>query len=424
MLTVLVVGDILGAGIYILVGEIGADAGGLVWLPFLVAFVLASLTGASYAELVTAHPHASGSARWIEVAYRRPVVTFMVGFSVTASAVTTAAAVSRAVGGQYLDALVELPAVPVATVVVAALSTLVWFGIAESARVNAAMTAVEVSGLLLVSVAGLSGLLDGSADPSRLVDPGPDPVGPMGLVGAVALAFFAYFGFEDVVHLAEEVRDPVRSFPRALLAGLAVVGCLYMAVTVSAAALVPPGELAGTDAPLLAAVERGPIPVPATLFAAIAIVAVTNTALIALTTASRQVYGLAKQGSVPARLGRVGRRGTPTTAVVGVAAVVVVLATTGGVRELADTTVVLLLTVFAVVNVTVLVLRRRPAPGPRQGFRAPAVVPVLGALSSAALLVDRLVDGGVGLYLRLVVLVGIGLALHALARRAASPGAA
>ncbi len=421
LLTVLVVGDILGAGIYILVGEVGADTGGLLWLPFLVAFVLAAMTGASYVELVASHPHASGSARWVEVAYRRPVVTFLVGFTVTASAVSTAAAVSRAVGGQYLAALVELPVVPVAAAVVVLLSLVVWVGIAESARANAAMTAVEVVGLLLVSTAGLFGLFDGSADPSRLVEAGPGGVGALGLVGSVALAFFAYFGFEDVVHLAEEVRDPERSFPRAVLGGLAVVGALYLAVTLSAAALVPPGELARSDAPLLAAVERGPIPVPGTVFAVIAIVAVANTALIALTTASRQVYGLAEQGSVPGKLGGVGRRGTPTVAIGGVAVVVLALAVTGGVRELADTTVALLLAVFTVVNVTVLVLRRRPAGGASaSGFRSPTFAPVLGAASSAVLLVERLIDGGPGLYLRLAALLGVGLLLYGLARRGAT----
>ena len=422
LLTVLVVGDILGAGIYILVAEVGVETGGLVWLPFLVALALATLTGASYVELVAADPHASGSARWVEVAYRRPAVTFLVGFTVAASAVSTSAAVSRAVGGQYLAALVELPAVPVAMVVVVLLSMLVWVGISESARANAAMTAVEVFGLLLVITAGVFGVFDGSADPSRLVDAGPEGVGALELVGPVALAFFAYFGFEDVVHLAEEVRDPGRSFPRAVFGGLAVVGCLYMAVTLSAAALVPPGELARTDAPLVAAVERGPIPVPGTVFSVIAIVAVTNTALIALTTASRQVYGMAEQGAVPDRLGRVGRRRTPTAAIGGVAVVVALLAVTGGVRELADTTVVLLLAVFTVVNVTVLVLRRRSVArgSPPQGFRSPTIVPVLGAVSSVGLLTERLFAGGRGLYLRLAVLLGIGLLLYALAHRGAA----
>ena len=158
---------------------------------------------------------------------------------------------------------------------------------------------------------------------------------------------------------------------------------------------------------------------PDRVFALIAIVAVTNTALLALTTASRQIYGMATKGSIPAVLGRVGRRHTPTVAIVGVAVVVGVLVTTGGVRDLADTTVALLLGVFTMVNVTVLVLRRRrrdDAPPHPRPFRAPTALPVIGALGSAGLLVDTLIAGGLGLYIRLGVLFTLGLALYVLTR--------
>ena len=419
MLAVLVVGDILGAGIYILVGEVAADVGGLLWLPFLLALLLAAVTASSYVELVTAHPHASGSARYVEVAFGRPLLTFTVGFVVAASAVSTAAAVSCAVGGQYLRTFADLPVVPVALATVALLSTLAWMGIAESARANAVMTAVEVGGLVLVVVAGAAGLFDGSAEPSRLLESGTVEPGAAAVLAATALAFFAYLGFEDAVHLAEEVRDPVRAFPRALLGGLVVVGALYLGVTLSAGALVGGDELARSEAPLLAALDRGPLPVSDQLFAAIAVVAVANTALLALTTASRQLYGLAEQGAVPAILGRVGRRRTPAVAIAGVAGVVGALASTGGVRELADTTVVLLLGVFTVVNVTVVVLRRRArrAGGSRPStFRAPRPAAYLGAVGSAVLLVDTLVIGGVGLWLRLAALLGVGLVLYGLSR--------
>jgi amino acid transporter len=419
LLGLLVVGDILGAGIYILVGEVAADVGGMVWLPFLLAFGLAVFTATSYVELVSADPHAAGSAHYVDLAFGRPMLTFLVGYVVAASAVSTAAAVSRAVGGQYLGTFFEAPVVPVALVMVLALSVLTWIGVAESARATAVMTVVEVAGLLLVIVAGALGLLGGAADPSRLLEAGPTHAGASGVVAAAALAFFAYLGFEDVVHLSEEVRDPRRAFPRALLGGLAVVGVLYMGVTISVAVLVDPAQLARSSAPLLEALEAGSLPIPAQAFALIAIVAVTNTALLALTTASRQIYGLAEKGSIPPVLGRVGRRRTPTVAIIGVAIVVAVLVTTGGVRDLADTTVALLLGVFTMVNITVLVLRlrrrRENAARPRS-FRAPTALPVVGALGSALLLGDTLIDGGLGLFIRLGVLVALGLGLYALTR--------
>lgn len=420
LLTILVVGDILGAGIYILVGEVAGDVGGLVWLPFLVAFALASMTALSYAELVSRHPHAAGSAHYVDIAFRRPLLTFLVGYVVAASAISTAAVVSRAVGGQYLEAFVDLPVAPVAIGTIMLLSLLVWVGISESARANVLLTLVEVGGLLLVLVAGAIGLLDGQSEPARLVEAGADGLGPSALLAATALAFFAYLGFEDVVHLSEEVRDPRRAFPRALTVGLVIVGLLYLGVTASVSMLVPSTGLSRSSAPLLDALDAGPIPVPARVFAVIAIVAVTNTALLALTTASRQVYGLAEKGSIPAFLGRVGGRRTPTVAIVLVAATAATLAATGDLRELADTTVTLLLAVFATVNVTVLVARTRsphtidrPADQP---FRVPSMIPVVGATASAALLVYTLADGGSGLFVRLGLMLAGGVALWAIAR--------
>ncbi|MCP4434596.1 MAG: APC family permease [Actinomycetia bacterium] len=419
VLTVLVVGDILGAGIYVLVGEVAAEVGGLLWVPFLMAFALAGLTASSYVELVTAHPHAAGTSRYVEVAFNRPAFTFVVGFVVAASAMTTAAAVSRAVGGQYLVAFGDLPTVPVALATVVLLSLVVWVGIAESSRANVVMTAVEVGGLLVVIAAGIGGLVDGTSEPSRLLEGGGSESGVFAFLGVTALAFFAYLGFEDAVHLAEEVKKPRRSFPIALFAGLAVVGILYLAVTLSAGSIVEPAELGRSETPLLAAIETGPVPISAEVFALIATTAVANTALLALTTASRQVYGLAEQGAAPAALARIGRRQTPTVAIVAVSAVVAVLVATGGVRELADTTVALLLAVFATVNVTVLVLRRRTteAQETEAPFRTPSTAAVLGALGSSALLVNSLVVGGLGLLLRLASLLGLALLLYLITRR-------
>ena len=419
LLTMVVVGDILGAGIYILVGEVAAEVGGMVWLPFLLAFGLAALTAISYMELVSDSPHAAGSAHYVDLAFGSPLLTFLVGYVVAASAISTAAAVARAVGGQYLSTLVDAPTTPVALAMVLALSVLTWFGVAESARATAAMTVVEVGGLALVVLAGVTGLFDGSLDTSRLFDAGSTQPGTSGVLAAAALAFFAYLGFEDAVHLSEEVHDPTRAFPRALLSGLAVVGLLYLGVTLSVSGLVDADHLAASSAPLLDALEGSPVPVSPEVFAVIAIVAVTNTALLALTTASRQLYGLAEMGSVPHFLSSVGRRQTPTASIVIVALVVGALAGTGGVRDLADTTVALLLGVFTIVNGTVLVLRRR-RPSDDSGrphpFRAPAVLPAVGAIGTAGLLIHTLSSATRGLGLRIGLLLAVGVGLHALTR--------
>ncbi len=419
MLAVLVVGDVLGAGIYILIGEVAREVGGLVWLAFAVAFVVALLTVLSYVELVAAHPHASGSAHYARLAFGRPLLTFVVGFVVTASAVSTGAAVSRAVGGQYLTAFVDLPTTPVALGTVVLLGLVTWVGISESARVNAVMTVVEVSGLVLVIGAGLAALLGGDAQPARLVEPGPSgSVGLAGVLGGAALAFFAFLGFEDAVHLSDEVVEPRRTFPRALLAGVTVVALLYLGVAASAAMLVAPDVLATSQAPLLDALAAGPIPVSPRLFAVIALVAVTNTALLALVTASRQIYGLAADGDLPRVLAGVGRRRTPTPAIVAAMVLAGALAATGEVRDLAETTVALLLAVFVLVNVCVPVLRRSADHAPPPGsFRAPSWTPPLGAVTATVLLAVAVVAGGVGLLVRIAALLGVGGLAFLVARR-------
>ena len=414
-LFVFVVGDIFGAGIYLLVGVVEAEVGGLVWLPFLLAFVVAALTAGSYAELATRFPDAAGSAHYIDRAFGRPLLTAVVGLAVVASGLTAAATASRAVGGRYLAAFVDLPAAPVAVGVIAALTLLNHIGVKESARANVVMTAVEAGGLALVIVVGVAALAAGDGDPSRALDAGGTDPGVLGLLGATALAFFALLGFEDSVHLAEEVQDPVRSYPRALLGGLALTGAVYVVVTVIAAMVVPPGTMAGSTGPLLEVVDVGPLAVPRRLFSAIALAAVTNTALIALVTASRLLFGLGRGGTLPARLGRVHpRRRTPTAAVLVAGGVAAVLAATGELAGLAETTVVLLLCVFAIVDVSVLVLRRRPDEPP--GFTVPRAVPALGAVVSVALVVDRLLDGGWPLAARLVALVGAGFVVHLVVR--------
>ena len=304
LLAVLVVGDVLGAGIYILIGEVAGEVGGLVWLAFAVAFVVAMLSALSYTELVAAHPHAAGSAHYARLAFDKPLVTYIMGFVVTCSAVTTCAAVSRAVGGQYLSEFVEWPVAAVAVGTIMVLALITWIGIAESARLNAVMTVVEVSGLVLVLAAGVMAFVDGSAEPARLTDVGGTDPGALGILAAAALAFFAFLGFEDVVHLSEEVKDPRRTFPRAMLIGMTVVALLYLGVAVAAAVLVEPSVLAGSDAPLLDALAASPIPVSPKAFAVVAMIAVTNTALLALVTASRQIYGLAEDGDLPRVLRR------------------------------------------------------------------------------------------------------------------------
>ncbi|WP_206691075.1 APC family permease [Quadrisphaera sp. INWT6] len=420
LLFLFILGDVLGAGVYVLVGEVAGASGGAVWVPLLLALGLALLTAASYAELATKHPRAGGAAVYTTRAFG-PLVGFVVGFCMLAAGVVSVAALARAFGGDYLAAFVDLPVVPVAVVFLLALAALNARGIRDSLRANVVMTCIEVGGLVLVVVLGLVVLARDGGDASRLTSLGTPESGPVAavLAGSV-LAFYSFVGFETSVNVAEEVRDPRRSYPRALFGALAAAGVVYLAVGVVASLVVPTDVLASSSGPLLEVVREAGI-VPPVVFAAIALVAVANGALLTGIMSSRLTYGMARDGAVPRGLARVlPRRRTPWVAILVTTAASLLLALTGGVADLAATLVLLLLVVFTAVNAAVLVLRRRDG-GSTDHFRAPTVLPVLG-IASCVLLATQ-VEGGVWLRGGVLVVIGVVLGVVSTALRRRSPRA-
>ena len=413
MLTFFVIGDVLGAGIYALVGEVGAKTGGAIWAAFMLALALALFTAFAYAELVTKYPKAAGAALYANRAFGRPFFTFMVAFAVVASGLASAATIARAFGGEYLSAFVSLPVVLVGIAFIAVISLINLRGIRESMRFNFVLTTIEITGLLLVIVIGAAALGDGLGDPSRAFEFKEGSSVFLALLGGAGLAFFALLGFEDSVNLAEETRKPRIDFPWALFGGLLAAGAIYLLVTITASMVVPTGVLAASDGPLLEVTSVGPLAVPDRVFAGIALFALANGALINLIMASRLLYGMAGEGIIPRAFGRVHPvRRTPWFAIAFTAVVASVLLVTGEVGELAETTVLLLLLVFATVNVSVLVLRRDTVPIPH--FRAPTVMPVIGIVVSLALMTTKDAET----FGRAGILLVAGALLWAFTRRA------
>lgn len=409
MLLVFVVGDVLGAGIYALVGAVGAEVGGAIWTAFTAALVLAVLTAFAYAELVTKYPQAAGSALYVDRAYKVPFLSFMVGFAVMCSGIASASTLSRAFAGDYLEQFVDVPLVAAALGFILVVAAVNLRGIAESVKVNVLLTCVEVVGLLLIVAVGVAALGDGSADFGRNFEFKEGESVFMAIIGGTSLAFYALIGFEDSVNVAEETRDPVRAFPRALFGGLAIAGVIYLLVTMTASMVVPTGQLSDSSGPLLEVVDQGPLDIPLKLFAFIALLAVANGALINMIMASRLVYGMARRDIIPSVFSSVlsGRR-TPHIAIALTTLIAAVLISTGDISDLADTTVLLLLGVFAIVNVTVLVLRRDEVEGPH--FRTPSILPVLGAVVSLVLIYDKLADDAeVGVRAGLLLALGVVL---------------
>ncbi len=410
LLLMFIVGDMLGGGIYALVGKVGADVGGAIWTAFVAAFVLAALTAFAYAELVTKYPRAAGAALYTNRAFGLQFFTFMVAFAVMASGITSASTLARGFSGDSLAHLLgtDIPVIPVSIAFLVAVAALNMRGVAESLKTNVVFTLIEVFGLLLILLVGIVAFGDGSADVSRNFDFKAGDSVFLAIVGGTTLAFYALIGFEDSVNLAEETRRPSTTYPKALFGGLAIVGVLYLGVSFVASAVVPTNELASSSAPLLQVVGVGPLGLPTKLFAAITLFALANGALINMIMASRLVYGMSNEGVVAHAFGRVlPRRKTPWVAILFTTGLALVLVSTGDLSALADTTVFLLLCVFTIVNVAVLVLRRDEVE--HKHFRAPSAVPVFGALVCVFLITQTeaqvILRGGI------ILLVGAALYL-------------
>lgn len=391
LLLFFIVGDMVGGGIYALVGEVGAVTGGAIWSGFLLAFVLAIFTAFAYAELVSKYPRAGGAATYIHYAFKTPLLTFMVAFAVIMSGITSAGGLAIAFGGDYLSQFIAIPTILTALVVMVLLGLINYRGISESVKLNATFTVIELFGLFLIVLIAIIALAGGTGEPSRAFEfkeGGTFGVLGISLAGA-ALAFYALIGFEDSVNIAEETRDPSRTYPRILFGGLVIVGAIYLLVTITAAMVVPTGRLADSSGPLLEVVKVSNLGVPLKLFSLIALVALINGALINMIMASRLVYGMAEQRVMPSVFGRVQpERQTPWVAIVFTTALAMLLIVIGGDLEtLATTTVVLLLLAFIMVNIAVLVLRRDRVE--HEHFHAPSVFPILGIIVCVGLLTQQ-----------------------------------
>ncbi|CUR53980.1 putative amino acid/polyamine transporter [metagenome] len=406
LLLLFIVGDILGAGVYAVTGKIAGEVGGMAWLPFLVAFFVATLTAFSYLELVTKYPQAAGAALYTHKAFGIHFVTFLVAFTVVCSGITSASTSSGLLASNLLIGLDEIfgsvPTGSTASLIVALLfmgllAAINLRGVGESVKFNVVLTLVEMTALAIVIAIGFLAIGRGDADLSRVtVFESPSDKGMFAAVTvATAIAFFSMVGFEDSVNMVEETKEPEKIFPRTMLTGLGIAVVIYMLVAVSVVAVIPPGDILSPENPdagvLLDVVRVGAPDIPIDkLFPFLTVFAVANTALINMLMASRLIYGMAHQDVLPRSLGRVlpGRR-SPWAAIAFTTVLALALITLVSTQSdstivgaLSGTTGLLLLVVFSVVNVACLVLRRDPTPS---RFRAPTAIPVIGAVACAFL---------------------------------------
>jgi APA family basic amino acid/polyamine antiporter len=375
------VGIIIGAGIYVLLGAATAHAGPLVWVAFLIAAGLSALTGLSYAELSSMFPSAAGEYEYTRQAWPE-WVAFVVGWTMIMGLLVAAATVSLGFG-RYAGHFVDVDPSAAALGLLLVVFVIATRGIQQSARLTLILSAVQVGGLVLVVAIGAPHVGD--------VDLFTGP-GAAGVLGAAALVFFAFIGFDEVITLAEETRDPTRTVPRALLLALGLSTVLYVTVAIASVSVLGAPALAASSRPLADVMAHVLGARAATVVAAIALLTTTNTTLLALTAASRVIYGMAKAGALPRALAHVDPgRGAPRRAIVVGLVVAAAFAALGDFTVIAAVTDFAVYVVFLSVNATVIVLRwtrpelARPfaVPGMIAGI---PLIPVLGLVSVAVML--------------------------------------
>ncbi|MRG73426.1 amino acid permease [Alphaproteobacteria bacterium HT1-32] len=378
------VGVTVGAGIYVLIGAAARESGMNAPIAFLVSAFVMSFTAASFAELSARFPVSAGEAAYVQAGFGSDILSLVTGALVVGAGIVSSAAITVGSVG-YISEFTSLSPVLLKTAVVLAVCAVACWGILESVVLAAVFTVIEVGGLVVIVIAGLA------ADPgmilriSEVLPSVGDMPALVGIGSAALIAFFAFIGFEDMVNVAEETVDPVRNMPRAIALTLFITTLVYFCVVYVAVMTVSPAELGVSEAPLAVVAARvGSIsPVVIT---GIAIMATLNTIIIQIIMASRVIYGVADRGQLPGFLARINPlTRTPVIATILVSVIVLVLALGFNVERLAATTSQIALTVFTIVNLSLIRLKMREN-APFVPLNLPMWVPVSGVICCLGLL--------------------------------------
>ena len=377
-LTLYGVGDILGAGIYGLVGKAAGVMGSAVWMGFLVSMVAAMLTGLSYAALGSRFPKAAGGSYVVFRVFRSPFFAYLIGLTTLASGVTSMATASKAFAGYLVGLLPWLGYSGSIFLFATVLALIVFIGIKESIWANSVCTLIELFGLLVVIGVGVSYLgTTNLMDMTTVTNPTGDFSWSLIFSGAV-LTFYSFVGFEDILNVSEEVKNPRYTVPRGLILAVIISSVIYMLVSLVGVSVLSVQELADSKEPLVEVVGRAAPWFPLKIYSVIALFAVANTALLNFIMASRLVYGLSRLKLMPKMLDHVHpKRQTPSRAVFFIYLLLLVLVCVGDISTLAKATSLLLLLVFCGMNLSLAWMKYQKDSTPT-GFDVPMLVPVAG----------------------------------------------
>lgn len=376
------VGMILGAGIYALLGNAAGIAGNSVWISFLLGAFISSFTGLSYAELSSSIPVAAAEYSYVREAFGGEMAPFLVGWIIIFTEIVSASTVALGFAG-YFKGLFGVPIILTSFILILLLSLMNLVGIQESSNLNIVFTIIEGLGLLMIVVLGIPYL--GRVDYLELSG------GINGILKASALIFFAYLGFEDIVNLAEESKNPETDVPRALVYSVFITSVLYVLVAVSSVSIVDWRDLGASCCPLAFAASKAMGQNAFLVMSIIALFATSNTVLILLIVTSRMIYGMARGGSFPRKLMKLSSRGAPWIAVVIVMVLSLLFVLVGNIEFVAEVTNTGTFIIFASVNISAIWLRYRK-PELKRPFKTPftiakiPLIPLIGLLSSGIML--------------------------------------
>ena len=398
-LTMYGVGLILGAGIYVLIGEAAGFAGNSVWIAFALGSVVALFAGFSYAELSSLFPKAAAEYVFIKNAFKNNFFAFIIGWLTAITSVITAATVALGFGGYFAE-FVNIPIIVSAIGLLVILSIVNFVGIRESSWTNTIFTVIEAAGLILIIVIGFT---ISNPEPVNYTE---SPSGFTGIVIAFVLIFFAFIGFEDMANVAEEVKKPRKTLPRAIILSVVISGIIYILVSLAVVRVVSWEELSTSAAPMAFVAERGLGSGAHILLSAIALFAITNTVLITLVAGSRIFYGMAREKVFPSIIEKIHfKTKTPWIAVFLIMITSITFTFIGDIVIVANITVFAIVITFAAVNLAVIVLRYTE-PNIERKFKVPInigkfpILPLFGV--------------GISIYMAFqfeieVVLVGAGI---------------
>jgi amino acid transporter len=389
LITFFGLGNILGAGIYVLVGKVAGEAGYFAPLAFFIASIIAGVSAFTYAELASRYPVSAGVAVYLHEGLNLKPLTIAVGLMITFAGMVSSSALAHGFAG-YLSVFIDIPQWLSIGALILVLGGLAIWGINESVAAAAALTVVEMFGLIMVIFVGGDHLA--SIDlANHLPDDAFGVVPWAGVFSAAFLAFYAYIGFEDMVNVAEEVKQPEKNMPRAVILALIISMVLYAGVSVVAILTLSPEQLSQSDAPLALVYEQatGKSPVVISL---IGIFAVVNGALIQIVMASRLLYGMANNGWLPDFFKQINpHTRTPINSTLVVVAIILSFALVFHLVTLAQLTSYLILMVFTLVNLSLIKIKQSdPHPDKVRVFSI--WVPRFGFVTAAGFLVIEIVS--------------------------------